>query len=186
MWEGVFEYDPSLPSCLRRVEPIRLGKNYSIIRETNNMAGTPRVYRGIIKGWFVKYKTRMYGIHRIIYEIFNGKIEDGLLIDHINKNPLDNRIENLRKVPKHINNRNKNMFKNNTTGFNGVSYSVNPGTEVPYFTATWHEDGKLRKKNFSVKIYGEEVAKQLAIEFRIAKIKELNEKGYGYTEHHGL
>lgn len=37
MWEGVFEYDPSLPSCLRRVEPIRLGKNYSIIRETNNL-----------------------------------------------------------------------------------------------------------------------------------------------------
>ena len=35
-------------------------------------------------------------LHRIIWEIANGPIPDGLEIDHINRNSLDNRLENLR------------------------------------------------------------------------------------------
>jgi len=36
--------------------------------------------------------------HRIVYALFYGDLEDELKIDHINKDKLDNRIENLRKV----------------------------------------------------------------------------------------
>ena len=34
--------------------------------------------------------------HRHVWEKANGKIPDGLTIHHINGNPRDNRIENLR------------------------------------------------------------------------------------------
>ena len=43
--------------------------------------------------------------HRIIWEMFNGAIPDGLTIDHINGNKSDNRIENLQLVTQHQNNR---------------------------------------------------------------------------------
>lgn len=33
----------------------------------------------------------------------NGPIPDGLVIDHINRNTSDNRIENLRCVPQSVN-----------------------------------------------------------------------------------
>ena len=42
-------------------------------------------------------------------------------IDHINKNSLDHRIDNLRDVTQKENNSNKGAYKCSTTGFRGVS-----------------------------------------------------------------
>lgn len=41
---------------------------------------------------------RNFLIHRLIYETFVRQIPDGLVIDHINNNRLDNRLENLQAV----------------------------------------------------------------------------------------
>ena len=37
-------------------------------------------------------------MHRIVWTEHNGKIPDGMVIDHINGNPSDNRIENLQCI----------------------------------------------------------------------------------------
>lgn len=37
-----------------------------------------------------------YEVHRIIYSAFRGEIPKGMVIDHINHDKLDNRIENLQ------------------------------------------------------------------------------------------
>ena len=37
-------------------------------------------------------------VHRIIWQMFNGSIDKGKVIDHINNNPSDNRIENLQCI----------------------------------------------------------------------------------------
>jgi hypothetical protein len=39
---------------------------------------------------------KQYQNHLIIFEMFNGKIPDGFEIDHIDRNPLNNNINNLR------------------------------------------------------------------------------------------
>lgn len=44
-------------------------------------------------------------------------------IDHINHNPGDNRIGNLRAVTRLVNKMNTCMYKNNTSGVTGVSWS---------------------------------------------------------------
>lgn len=44
--------------------------------------------------------------HRVIFEMFHGPIPEGYEIDHINRNSLDNRIENLRPVPPSLNKQN--------------------------------------------------------------------------------
>ena len=41
-------------------------------------------------------KRKGYLIHRLVYQTFNGKIDTNMIIDHINRNKYDNRLENLR------------------------------------------------------------------------------------------
>ena len=49
-------------------------------------------------------------VHKIVYESFNGKLEDGLEIDHINGDCVDNRLCNLQAVT-HEENLNKRKYK---------------------------------------------------------------------------
>ena len=46
--------------------------------------------------WKLKYKNKFLGVHRVIWEMLNGPIPSGYVIDHINGDPADNRVENLR------------------------------------------------------------------------------------------
>lgn len=52
---------------------------------------------------------RMVYVHRIIWEIHNGPIPDGLQIDHINGIRSDNRIENLRVATGRENSQNRKI-----------------------------------------------------------------------------
>tara|TARA_R110000803_G_scaffold4467_1_gene15036 strand:- start:32 stop:511 length:480 start_codon:yes stop_codon:yes gene_type:complete len=74
----------------------------------------------------IKINKRMYYLHRIIYKYFNEEwditdISTNNQIDHININPFDNRIENLRVVNQSQNQRNKNKLKNCSSIYKGVS-----------------------------------------------------------------
>lgn len=70
----------------------------------------------------VKIKNKRYYTARVIYEMKNGKIPDGMVIDHINGNSLDNRIQNLRVVNLRQNARNRKVNSTNTSGITGVRF----------------------------------------------------------------
>jgi hypothetical protein len=57
----------------------------------------PKGYRQIM------INGKMYRTHRLIYIFHNGEIADNLHIDHINRDKLDNNIENLRLVTRQEN-----------------------------------------------------------------------------------
>lgn len=62
---------------------------------------------------------RLY-CHRVIWEIINGEIPQGLCIDHIDGNGLNNKIDNLRLVTLSENQKNRRLNKNNSSGIAGV------------------------------------------------------------------
>lgn len=61
-----------------------------------------------------------YYNHRIVWFIHHGYMPKQ--IDHINKNPLDNRIENLRECTQSQNNWNQGVKVTNKSGHKGISW----------------------------------------------------------------
>jgi hypothetical protein len=59
--------------------------------------------------------------HRAAWCLYHGEWPAGV-IDHINGDKTDNRIENLRCVTPSINSRNMKKFKHNTSGIAGVCW----------------------------------------------------------------
>ena len=64
-----------------------------------------------------KTNSRIY-MHRLI-----NKPSVGFEIDHINRNKLDNRKENLRIVTRSQNQMNRVIQKNNTSGYKGITWN---------------------------------------------------------------
>ena len=72
-----------------------------------------------------RYRTvvldgKRYYTHRIAWEIAVGHIPDGMCIDHINGNGLDNRLKNLRVTTLSSNQRNRRLNRNCMFGIHGV------------------------------------------------------------------
>lgn len=74
------------------------------------------------KGYLqVKINNILYKNHRIIYKMFHGILPK--VIDHIDCNPNNNKIENLREASNSQNQYNSKISTRNTTGFKGVEWN---------------------------------------------------------------
>jgi hypothetical protein len=124
----------------------------------------------------VKIKGRMYLVHRLVWKLAYG-VWPANDIDHFDGDRLNNRLSNLRDVTRAINVRNSRRRVDNSSGIVGVSQIYHP---TKFWAAQWFDE-KKKSKWFSVAKHGEEAAKQMAIDYRAARIKELG----GYTERHG-
>lgn len=70
----------------------------------------------------ITINSKTFRIQRIIWIMMFGHIPEGFFIDHINGNPLDNRLENLRLATNSQNQQNRPAPKNNTSGYRGVTW----------------------------------------------------------------
>jgi len=60
--------------------------------------------------------------HRVIWRLKNGPIPEGCTVDHINRDPRDNRIDNLRLVTPSQSCMNRTTPANNKSGKTGVGF----------------------------------------------------------------
>lgn len=93
--------------------------------------------------------------HRLLCPLFK-------IVDHINRDGLDNRLKNLRNGEGSINACNQSIRKDNSSGKTGVHFSKYDNCWIVQYPF----NGKRCKKSFSVSKYGDEGAQEKAIEFR--------------------
>lgn len=79
-----------------------------------------------------------YLAHRLIWIWSNGPIPDGYLIDHIDGNGLNNRLDNLRLVTNAENQKNLKPQARSNSGVRGVYYRPGVG-----YLASVRRNGKL-------------------------------------------
>lgn len=126
---------------------------------------------------------KLYQAHRIIYEILIGEIPENMVIDHLDGDPFNNKIDNLKLKTKQNNARNLKLNKMNVSGYAGISkrYS-NKGKNLNYSASYIDENGKRHFKNFSFLKYGEQLALELAMKWRDENIQRLKKLGFEYTD----
>lgn len=107
---------------LKELLEYRDGNFYWKIRRKNVTIGSKC---GYFNGRYVYIKINQvsYGAHQLSFLYHHGYIPD--LIDHINRNPIDNRIENLREATLSQNNWNSKLSKSNKSGVKGVHWNKN-------------------------------------------------------------
>lgn len=91
------------------------------VHGTKNSAGYPRIF---IDG-------RSYLAHRLAWLFVHGEWPNGE-IDHINGDPADYRLSNLREVSRSENMMNARRGRRNTSGVKGVSFNKASGKWVSY------------------------------------------------------
>lgn len=175
----IFDYDATSPSCLRwKIQPA-----YHV--KVGDVAGSITHSK---KAWDVLYKRKHYLVHRIVWYLFYGEIDDTLVVNHINCNPLDNRVSNLELCSIKENNQRTslmlygNLSSGNSTGVNGVQrmkcFNKNKTLEYDYYVGCVTVNNKLHRKLFSISKLGEDEALLLAKNWRETKIQELVKNGY--------
>lgn len=141
-----FKYDETSPSCLTR-------------------DGLPVGWLSKNGYWVIKLnKKTKTTVHRVIWQLLNGPVQDGLVVDHIDRNKLNNRISNLRLATYSQNGTNRSKRKNTASGMIGV-YIDNRGKFIPYLVINGKRkslgaykskyDAALRRDMAAWRVYGE-------------------------------
>jgi len=84
--------------------------------------------------WIIKLHNKQYKAHRLAWLYKNGRIDDSLEIDHKNRIRSDNRFDNIRLVDKSLNQQNRSLQENNTSGIKGVSFNKKCNKWYAYIT----------------------------------------------------
>lgn len=116
-----------------------------------------------------RIENKEYGVHRLIFLYHHGYLTPGMEIDHIDGNPGNNRIDNLREATRSQNMLNGKIPSNNTSGVKGVSWDKS--------NSKWRAVIRVKGKNTILGRY-------TTLEEAAEVVKEAREKYHGeYARH---
>jgi hypothetical protein len=95
-------------------------------RWNNRYAGQHAGYVNTMGYVAINIAKTMYLAHRLAWLYVHGELPDSEL-DHIDRNPSNNSISNLRQADRRTNNYNKGKQSNNTSGVKGATWNKAKG-----------------------------------------------------------
>ncbi|MFN5664651.1 MAG: HNH endonuclease signature motif containing protein [Bacteroidota bacterium] len=98
-----------------------------------------------------------FPVHRIVWAMTHRQDPGDLVIDHIDRNKLNNHPDNLRAVPHRLNRLNSAGYSHNTSGVTGVSWDA--------ARTRWIASGKAQGKTVNL---GRFQDREQAIQARLA------------------
>jgi hypothetical protein len=128
----LFDYDPATGDLIWKIKPAKKIIVGSVVGCINH--GYKQV----------KFDNKIYRLHRVIWLWHYGEWPENE-IDHINRIPLDNRIENLRVVTHLENSQNHSIHKDNTSGHTGIDWHKQ--------RHKWQARIRINKKRISLGCY---------------------------------
>jgi hypothetical protein len=150
----LFEYKDGV--LIRKVTTSRLGKQGDVAGWKSNTGYQNVLIRG-----------KQYGVHQIVYLLHYGVIPK--LIDHIDNNPQNNLIKNLREANKTENNLNAKTRTDNTSGCKNVNWHSQK--------RKWQVRLCINKKSVSFGLYND-------LEFADLVAQEARNKYFGSFARH--
>lgn len=88
----------------------RLLKNGNYKQVNGSILATGGGYKYFQINKYGKRTNKLF--HHLVAKCFIGERPDNLVIDHIDRNPLNNKVENLRYVSQQINSQNTDRYRN--------------------------------------------------------------------------
>ncbi len=157
--QKLFTYNPETGEFRNKIDRASNARKGGLIK-SNHSCGYRRV----------NVEGNLYYTHRLIWIYLYGRIPTKFVIDHIDGNTSNNKIQNLRCVPISQNQRNRKICTQNTSGQSGVYFRK----DTKRWTAqiTNNEGKRLSLGCFKSK--EEAVKKRIAVE-----------KSLGYHPNHG-
>lgn len=115
-----FYIDPSCPSGLRWKKQQHRSKKYA-----HDQAGSILTKETGKRYWQIKLNNKVYKVHRIVYVLHTGAIDQDLVIDHVDGDGLNNKVENLRLVTHFVNCLNKSVSRTKELPHKWISETEN-------------------------------------------------------------
>jgi hypothetical protein len=167
-WHEYFTYDPETGNLIWKERPTSCFRfDWCAKRWNSRYSGKISGERAVPNGRKSRYRKvsvndKNYLIHRIIWEMHHGPIPHKAIIDHVNGDSIDNRIQNLRVATNSQNSKNSKIPKRNTSGYKGVSRRKGSSK---WFVSIRINGISRRITGFSDPQSAHEVYKKMAAEF---------------------
>lgn len=173
-WSDIFYYDETSKSCLRwKKDRVRVKAGDEVGTKCFTKSKSPH-------SWRVKLNGKNLKIHRIIWEMFNDVIPNKLVINHIDCNPFNNRIQNLECVTNATNTQRQRVHKSkrylssrNKSGINGVFTFIDNNGVLCARSVVSIPNHKNRIK--TIKIYDEKNKTEILCELEAWRIKTISQ-----------
>lgn len=143
-----FKYEPDTGFLVWRHRPVSHFQNEHrwkiwITRFAGKNAGCVGVFSNTCHYITVRINGKQQLAHRVIFYMVHGWLPEA--IDHIDQNGMNNRIDNLRAATHATNALNTRMRSDNTSGFQGVSWSK--------FASKWRAQFQIAGKTHHIGYY---------------------------------
>jgi hypothetical protein len=117
-------------------------------------------------------KRSLYPIARLIYSHFNGKLVEGLVIDHIDNNPFNNHYTNLQQISQRENTSKDKFRLNPKSKYPGVGWNKKSNK--------WYSEIAIKTKRIHIGFFNSEIEARDAYLY-VLESGETNKYKGGYT-----